>query len=465
MNFQRINPINGELASECVAMTVEQATQIAMNAQTGFEKWAQSSPIERRSCLNKAADELEALTAEFVTAMKNEIGATESWAMFNVTLAASMLREAASLTTHIKGEVIPSNKPGCWSMAVKQPVGVILGIAPWNAPIILGVRAVCTALACGNSVILKASEICPKTHSLIIDALAKAGFPEHVVNCVTNKPDDAAEIVGALIDAKEVKRINFTGSTEVGRIIAQRAGKQLKPCLLELGGKAPLLVLEDADLDEAVKAAAFGAFMNQGQICMSTERLIVVDAIADQFVQKFRDKVATLTAGDPTLGTHPLGAVVSTESVTKVNKLIKDAVSKGAELINGGASDSILMDATVLDFVTKEMNIYHDESFGPIVSIIRAKDKEHAIEIANDSQYGLSSSIFTQNIATALDMVGKIHSGICHINGATVHDEAQMPFGGVGDSGYGRFGGQNGINEFTETRWVTIETKDGHFPI
>jgi len=376
-----------------------------------------------------------------------------------------MLREAAALTTQIGGETIPSDKPGCLAMAVREPVGVILGIAPWNAPIILGVRAISTALACGNAVILKASELCPRTHSLIIEACAEAGFPDGTVNIVTNDSADAADVVGALIDHPAVKRINFTGSTAVGRIIAKRAAEHLKPVLLELGGKAPLLVLDDADLDEAVKAAAFGAFMNQGQICMSTERLIVNETVADAFVEKLQAKVNTMPTGDPREGKAPLGAVVDERTVSKVNSLIDDAVSKGARLVSGGKSDSVLMQATVLDRVTPAMKIYREESFGPIVAVIRAQDSEDAVRIANDSEYGLSAAIFTRDSAKGLTLAKRIKSGICHINGPTVHDEAQMPFGGVGASGYGRFGGKAGIDQFTELRWITLETQPGHYPI
>jgi benzaldehyde dehydrogenase (NAD) len=397
--------------------------------------------------------------------MMGEIGSTAGWAMFNLGLAAGMVREAAALTTQISGEVIPSDKPGCLAMALKEPVGVLLGIAPWNAPIILGVRAIAVPLACGNAVILKASETCPRTHALIIEAFADAGFPDGVVNVVTNAPEDAAEVVGALIDAPEVKRINFTGSTSVGRIIAKRAAEHLKPCLLELGGKAPLIILDDADLDEAVKAAAFGAFMNQGQICMSTERIIVVDSVADAFAAKFAAKAQSMPAGDPRDGNTPLGAVVDQKTVTHVNALIDDATAKGAKLIAGGKSDSVVMPATVVDGVTAAMNIYAEESFGPVVGIIRAKDEADAIRIANDSQYGLSASVFTRDTARGLAVARQIHSGMCHINGPTVHDEAQMPFGGVGASGYGRFGGKAGIDSFTELRWISIETQPGHYPI
>ncbi|MEJ5975315.1 aldehyde dehydrogenase [Novosphingobium sp. PS1R-30] len=465
MEFNRINPLTGEVASSAAAMKAADIPAIAAKAGAAFPAWAAQGPNARRAVLMKASAALEARKDAFVAAMMAETGSTAGWAMFNLGLAAGMVREAAALTTQIAGEVIPSDKPGCLSMALKEPVGVILGIAPWNAPIILGVRAIAVPLACGNAVILKASETCPRTHALIIEAFAEAGFPEGVVQVVTNAPEDAGEVVGALIDAPEVKRINFTGSTHVGRIIAKRAAEHLKPCLLELGGKAPLLVLDDADLDEAVKAAAFGAFMNQGQICMSTERIIVVEAVADAFAEKFGAKAQSMATGDPREGNTPLGAVVDRKTVDHVNGLIADALGKGARLLSGGEADSVLMPATVVDGVTTAMNLYRDESFGPVVAMIRARDAEHAIELANDTEYGLSAAVFTRDTAKGLSVARRIKSGICHVNGPTVHDEAQMPFGGVGASGYGRFGGRQGIDSFTETRWITVETQPGHFPI
>jgi len=271
--------------------------------------------------------------------------------------------------------------------------------------------------------------------------------------------------VGALIDHPAVRRVNFTGSTAVGRIIARRCADQLKPCLLELGGKAPLLVLEDADLDEAVKAAAFGAFMNQGQICMSTERIIVVEAVADEFARRFAAKAAAMATGDPREGKTPLGAVADPRTVQRVNSLIDDATGQGARVIAGGRADTVLMPATVVAGVTASMKLYRDESFGPVVAVIRAKDEADAIRLANDSEYGLVAAVFTRDTARGLRVARQIRSGMCHINGPTVHDEAQMPFGGVGASGYGRFGGKAGIDQFTELRWITIETLPGHFPI
>jgi benzaldehyde dehydrogenase (NAD) len=272
-------------------------------------------------------------------------------------------------------------------------------------------------------------------------------------------------VVGALIDHPAVRRVNFTGSTAVGRIIARRCAEQLKPCLLELGGKAPLLVLEDADLDEAAKAAAFGAFMNQGQICMSTERVIVVEAVAEQFLRRFAAKAAALGTGDPREGQAPLGAVVDRRAVERVNALIDDAIARGGKLIAGGRAETVLMPATVIDGVNPAMKLYRDESFGPVVAVIRARDEPDAIRLANDSEYGLVAAVFTRDTARGLRVARQLRSGMCHINGPTVHDEAQMPFGGLGASGYGRFGGKAGIDQFTELRWITIETQPGHYPI
>lgn len=463
--FDRMNPLTGDVATRAAAATVADAAAAADAAEAALPGWAALGPGARRAALTRAADAMVARQADFIAAMQAETGATAAWAGFNHMLAVNMVREAAAMTTQIGGEVIPSDKPGCIAMAVREPAGVVLGIAPWNAPIILGVRAIAMPLACGNTVVLKASEQCPETHALIARCFVEAGLGDGVVNLVTNAPQDAGEVVGALIDHSAVRRVNFTGSTAVGRIIAKRAAEHLKPCLLELGGKAPLLVLDDADLDEAVKAAAFGAFMNQGQICMSTERIIVVDAVADAFVQKFAAKVATLGVGDPREGKAALGAVIDRKTVEHVDGLVRDALADGARLAAGGDADGVLMPAHVVDRVTPEMRLFREESFGPVVAVIRAADEADAIALANDTEYGLSASVFTRDIARGLKVARAIKSGICHVNGPTVHDEAQMPFGGVKASGYGRFGGKAGIDAFTELRWITIETEQGHYPI
>ena len=395
--------------------------------------------------------------------MAAETAMTAGWVGFNVHLAASMLREAASMTTQITGEIIPSDKPGCFSMALRQPAGVVLGIAPWNAPVILGIRAIAMPLACGNTTILKASEICPGTHALIGEILAEAGLGSGIVSVVTNAPQDAQAIVEALVAHPAVRRVNFTGSTRVGRTIAQICARHLKPVLLELGGKAPLVVLDDADLGQAVNAAAFGAFMNQGQICMATERIVVDDSIADEFVEKLARKADSLPAGDPAKGDVVLGAVISRDAADRIESLIVDAIQKGARLAAGGHRDGTIMEATVLDDVTPAMRIYGEESFGPVVAVVRVRGVEEAIRVANDNEYGLASAVFGRDVGRALEVAKRIDAGITHINGPTVHDEAQMPFGGVKGSGYGRFGGKAAIAEFTDLRWITIEGPQ-HYP-
>ena len=461
--FDRLDPMTGEVASRAAAATVADAIAAADAAAAAFPAWSATGPSERRMKLLAAADKLEARDKEFAETMLVETGGTGPWAHFNVHLAAGMLREAASMTTQIAGETIPADKPNSFAMSIRQPVGVVLGIAPWNAPVILGVRAIAMPLACGNTVVLKASEICPATHRLIGTVLREAGLPAGVVNVVTHAPADASKVVETLIAHQAVRRINFTGSTKVGRLIAEMAARYLKPVLLELGGKAPLVILDDADLDEAVKAAAFGAFANQGQICMSTERIIVDAKIADDFAARLAKRVAALPVGDPT-GPVVLGSLVDLEAVEHVQRLVADAVSHGAKVLTGATAQGTIMQGTVVDGVTAQMALFREESFGPQVSITRASSDEDAVRLANDTEYGLSAAVFSRDIARALHVARQIQSGICHINGPTVHDEAQMPFGGTKGSGYGRFGGKAAIDEFTELRWITIQSGTRHYP-
>jgi acyl-CoA reductase-like NAD-dependent aldehyde dehydrogenase len=462
--FDRHDPISGEVATRASAACVADARAAADAAAAAFPKWSAAGPSERRAKLERAANLLESCAEQFTTILTAETGATGGWGHFNVHTAASMLREAAAMTTQIAGEVIPSDVPGSLAMAIRQPAGVVLGIAPWNAPIILGVRAIAMPLACGNTVILKASEICPATHRLIGTVLNEAGLGEGVVNVISHDPKVSEPIAEALISHPAVKRVNFTGSTRVGKIIAGLSAKYLKPALLELGGKAPLIVLEDADLDAAVDATVFGAFANSGQICMSTERVIVEDRVADQFATKLARRVAALPCGDPRNGEFVLGSVVGKATVDRMQRLVNEAVARGAKVLCGGEWEGTIMKGIVVDHVTPDMALFREESFGPQVSITRAKSAEDAVKLANDTEYGLSAAIFSRDIGRAIELAKRIDSGICHINGPTVHDEAQMPFGGVKASGYGRFGGKAGVSEFTDLRWITIQTSPRHYP-
>jgi len=467
--FERRNPLDGSVATRAPAGSAADAVLAVEAAAEAFKTWSQTGPTERRMLLLKAADALEAKLPQFVEAVSAETGATGTWAGFNVMLGASMIREAAALTTQIAGEIIPSDVPGSLAMGVRQPAGVVLGIAPWNAPVILGVRAICVPLACGNTVVLKGSENCPRTHQLIVQAFQDAGFPPGVVNYLTNAPADAGAVVEAMVAHPAVRRVNFTGSTRVGKLIALTCARYLKPAVLELGGKAPLLVLDDADLNDAVNGATFGAFANSGQICMSTERIIVDKKIADDFVAMFTKKVKSLPLGDPrsaSKGAGPvvLGSVIGMSTVEHCNALIDDALAKGAKLLCGGKASDTLMPATLLDHVTPKMRIFYEETFGPLKCIVRVDGVDAAVDCANDNEYGLSAAVFGRDVARALNVARRIESGICHVNGPTVHDEAQMPFGGVKGSGMGRFGGKAGVHEFTDLRWITVQTTPRHYP-
>jgi acyl-CoA reductase-like NAD-dependent aldehyde dehydrogenase len=463
--FVRCNPDNGQTVTVAAAASVEDVRIAVESSATALRKWSAVGPTARRDILLEAAELLHERTEELGDLMVRETGASAGWAKFNTHLAHGMLREAASLTTQIKGEVIPADKPGSFSMAIRRPAGVVVSIAPWNAPIILAVRSFATALACGNTVVLKASESSPGTQYLLARILRDAGLPPGVLNLLTNAPADAAKIGEALISHPAVRRVNFTGSTKTGRIVAETAARYLKPVLLELGGKAPLLILADADVDNAVRAAVFGGFMHQGQICMSTERIVIDASIADDFAQKLAKRAGNYQIREPGQAGFALGSMISRDAASRAEELVKDAVAKGAKLLAGGKIRGATMSATVLDGVTPSMKVYYEESFAPVVCVVRVADVEEAVRIANDTEYGLSSAIFSRDVKLALDIAQRLDFGCCHINGPSVYDEAHMPLGGMKASGYGRFGGQPGINEFTEVQWISIEDPNQHYPM
>jgi len=463
--FERIDPFTGVVATVAAAASSSDAVRAVDAAHAAFPAWAATPPGERRMLLTAAADLLMERAAEIAGVMAEEIGGTFGWGMFNCDLASRMLREAAAQTYAAGGEVIPSDVPGSLAFAVRQPAGVVVGMAPWNAPVILGVRAVAAPLAFGNTVVLKGSELCPRTHAAIVRTLHDAGVPAGVVNLVLHSAEGAPEVVDALIAHPAVRRVNFTGSTKVGRIVAVKCAEHLTRCLLELGGKAPMVVLGDADLDAAAAAASFGAFLNSGQICMSTERIVVERSAAAALGEKLARRAADLVVGDPRDHGTMIGPVVNDAARERILALIEDARSQGAEVLAGGEADGNVIRPTVLAGVTSGMRIYGEESFGPVVTLTPVEGADEAVRVANDTPYGLSAAVFGSDVAAALDVARRIESGICHVNSSTVHDEPQMPFGGVKDSGWGRFGGKAALEEFTELRWMSVQQSPRHYPI
>ncbi|MFK7876024.1 MAG: aldehyde dehydrogenase [Paracoccaceae bacterium] len=433
------------------AIAVDTAVNAAASA---FPVWSRMPVADRVAILQKMMGALDIRRAEFYDLAAKEVGASQAWTSFTIDLAIGMLAHVASLTPALEDREVVDPQSGKHSIIRRQPAGVVLGMVPWNAPIVLGVRAVAGALMCGNTVVMKGSEHCPKTHQHLVDVLNDSGLPEGVLTCVVSDPENAHDTMVQLIAHPCVRRINFTGSTRVGRDVAMAAAGHLKPVLLALSGKAPLIVLDDADLDAAVEAACFGAFFNQGQICMSTDWIIVVKSIADAFVTKLQARTAQIKAADPVAEIATLGRLISEDAAKRVNGLIEDAVSKGARFLVGGQIDGCVMQPVLLDGIAANMRLYREETFGPLASIMRVHDAEEAVSIANDSEFGLNAAVFTGDLDRAQAIADRLEYGVVQINGPTVHDDPAMPFGGMKSSGYGRFGGEQVVHEFTELRWI-----------
>ncbi|MDN3027418.1 aldehyde dehydrogenase family protein [Streptomyces sp. S.PB5] len=461
-----LNPYTGEVYATVAAAGPEDVRRAVDAAEAAFPEWAALAPFARRAILLKAADLLETKGDQVAELMAHEAGGTRPWAHFNVYLAANMLREAAAAVTAPRGEVLTAQEQGALGLAVREPVGVVAAFAPWNAPVILGVRAVAAPLAAGNTVVVKASEDAPIACGLFVaDVLREAGLPDGVLNVVTNAREDAAETAEVLIADPRVRAVNFTGSTGVGRIIGEHAARHLKPAVLELGGKNSVIVLDDADVDYAVDAVTFSVFMNAGQICMSGDRILVHESLAEEFTRKFTAKTASLQAGDPGDPHTVIGPLVAASSAQRVAGLVEDAVAKGAKVLTGGGKpEGAVHPATVLTDVPKDAELYHAEAFGPVCVVETFTDDDAAVAVANDTENGLTCGIITENATHGLAVARGIRTGIVHINDQSVADEPQAPFGGFKASGYGRFGGRWGIEAFSNTRWVTIATQQAHYP-
>ncbi|WP_181801553.1 aldehyde dehydrogenase family protein [Streptomyces shenzhenensis] len=466
-----INPSTGQKYATVAASGVEDVNRAVDAAQAAFEDWAKTDPYTRREIFAKAADLMEQRREHIVDLMVGEVGATRLWASFNVTLAAEMLRETAALITAPLGEVLTTQRDGDLSLVVREPVGVVAAFSPWNAPVILGTRAVAAALAAGNTVVLKPSEVAPLSAGLLIgELLSDAGLPAGVLNVLTNDPADAPDIAEALIASPAVRAVNFTGSTNIGRIIGAHAARHLKPALLELGGKNAVIVLDDADIDYAVDAAAFAAFMNSGQICMSADRILVHESLADEFTAKFAAKVAALPSGtDPSA---VIGPLVNTDNdqrcglyaAQRIAALVADAVAKGAAVLVGGEVEDAVHPATVLTGVPAHADLHGAEAFGPVCVVDTFATDDEAVARANDTDQGLTAGIITENGTHGLRVARRLRTGIVHINDQSVADDPQAPFGGFKSSGYGRFGGRWGIEAFSNTRWITLATQHASYP-
>lgn len=463
--YDDLNPFTGEVFAKVTAGKRADAKRAVDAAAEAFPVWSHTLPAERQALFLKAADLLEKKQSEIVTILAEETGCTFGFAMFQAGFTPGLLREAAAQTHQATGEIIPANLPGASYMAIRQPVGVVAGIAPWNAPLILSLRSICMPIVYGNTAILKPSTESAAAGGVVLaEVFHEAGFPKGVLNLVTNGPGKSGEIGDEFIENPKVRRINLTGSSEVGRHLAEKAGRHLKRVALELGGQNPMIILRDGDIDNAVNAAAFGAFLHQGQICMSTRRIIVEKPVAGEFTEKFVKKVSAFKVGNPKEPDTIIGPLINKQQCDKVKASLDAAVRDGARILCGGKSEGLCYYPTVLTDVKLGTPFACEETFGPVVSVIEVENEEEAVAVANDTSYGLSAAVVTRDIAKGLAIAERIESGIVHINDQTVHDEPQVPFGGVKDSGWGRFGGRAALEEFTELRWVTMQLAPRHYP-
>ncbi|KAJ4204131.1 hypothetical protein NW759_014968 [Fusarium solani] len=452
--FDVINPSTGAVVHKSSNAHVSHGHVAAQAGARAFESWSQTTPAHRRNILLAAANIVEKRSSELKEYMMQENGSDEGWAEFNIHLAKECLLDCAGRIAAIEGRIPSPSDPTTAALVVKEPYGVVLAMAPWNAPYALGFRAVVWAIAAGNTVVFKGSELSPRSLWAVASVLQEAGLPNGVLNFITCNPHNAPEVTQTLISNPIIKKINFTGSTTVGRIIAGWAGASLKPLLLELGGKAPAIICEDADLDVAAKQCALGAFMYAGQICMSTERVLAHKSIRPKLEEKLREwtgKLFSSQSDSPVL--------ITDQAVAKNQSLVRDALAKGASLVCGDVdateSTKTRLRPIIVSNVKPSMEIYKTESFGPIVSIIEFETEDDALAIANDTEYGLTSAIFSRDLRRALRLAKKIETGAVHINRMTVHDESALPHGGAKSSGFGRFNA--GMEEWVRTKNITYD--------
>jgi acyl-CoA reductase-like NAD-dependent aldehyde dehydrogenase len=423
--------------------------------------WGQTLAAERELILQRAADVLENMRQEVVDVLIDEAGSTFGKAQFEVSFTVNMLRAVAGEARRVFGQVIPADLPGMMSFAIRRPLGVVGGISPFNFPLILGTKKVCLALAAGNTFVLKPSEETSLLGLKIAEVFHAAGLPKGVFNVV---PGDGKILGSVLLSDPRVRLVSFTGSTTVGKMIAIECAKNGKKVVLELGGKNPLIILKDADLDYAVSTACFGSFIHQGQICMAGSRIIVEEPIYNKFLDQFAAKVKTLKVGDPRDPHTVIGPLIRGSQCQMIDRKVKEAVAAGARLLTGGSYQGNFYQPTVLADVTPQMAVFRDELFGPVAAVTKAENAGHALKLANDTAYGLSSAVLTNDLQLAMKFALELEAGMVHINGPTVHDEATVPFGGVKDSGSGREGGHWSMDELTETKWITIQLGRRAYP-
>ncbi|SIS93033.1 aldehyde dehydrogenase family protein [Alicyclobacillus vulcanalis] len=461
--YQNLNPFDGSLVAEIRLASIEdidEAYRAAAEAQT---VWAQVNPFERQAVMEKALRIWEGYRDDIIQLVADEIGGTYIKAAIEFELVKNFLREAATYPLRMEGRLLPATIPGKENRLLRLPAGVVGILSPFNFPMCLSMRALAPAVACGNGVVLKPHEEAALTGgTLLAKVFEEAGVPRGLVNIVVA---DVQEIGDAFLEHPIPRIISFTGSTAVGRHIAEVAGRHLKRVTLELGGNSALIVLEDADLDLAVDAAVFSRFTHQGQICMCANRVIAVKDVYDAFLEKFVDRVSKLKVGDPRDPQTVIGPLINRRQVDRLIQVVEASIEQGARAAYRGPVDGNVVGPVVLADVREDMACARDEMFGPVVAVMKVEDEDEAVRVANNSDYGLTGAVITRDVERGLRVAMRVETGMFHVNDGTVNDEPLVAFGGEKASGVGRYNGEWGLEEFTTLKWISIQRERRQYPI
>ena len=457
------DPYRGDTLAELAQADETDLDEAYDTAVAAQRDWAAAPPTERATVMRAAADIMGTRKDEIVDWLIRETGGTIAKAELEWSLVRSVMWEAASMPHHVEGRIMPSDIPGKESRVYREPVGVVAVISPWNFPLQLSNRSVAPALATGNAVVLKPAGDTPVTGGLLLARIfEEAGLPPGVLSVVVGSGSDIGD---AIVEHPVPRVVSFTGSTPVGKGIAQKAG--LKKLALELGGNGPLVVLDDADLDLAVQAAVFGSFFHQGQICMIANRLIVDASVHDEFLRRFLDRVSDLQVGDPTVPETHLGPVINSSQLEGIQEKVQRAQEQGPEVLLSGepfGPTGLCLPPQVLAG-GNDVATAREEVFGPVMTVIRADGEDDALRLANDTEYGLSSAVFSRDVERAVRFARRVQAGMTHVNDSPVNDDANTAFGGEKGSGIGRFGGQWAVDEFTTDHWISVQHQPRQYAI
>ena len=451
--FEVLNPLDDSLYAYAAKGTGDDIINAVAAAKAAFTYYKETTPTERERWLLRVAEIMEERQKDLVDCLIDEIGSPVQKAMFEFTKGLTMVRAAAGLCRNVRGETIPSDRASTFSMSIREPLGVVAVITPFNVPLIKTTRLVANALAVGNTVVHLPSEMAPHLSLIFAEIVAEAGIPDGVYNVVTGM---GAEIGDDLTSHKDIDFVTFTGSTLVGQHINEICAKNKTPNTLELGGKSPTIILADADLDKVMPLAARSVFMFAGQACIASSRFYVERPLYEEFVKRFSKIIGKLVMGDLRDPNTVIAPIISLRQRERIKSHIDDARAKGANVI-GGEWEGNRCQPTLLTEVSEDMSVCRTETFGPVTAIYSIENYDEGLEKANDTEYGLSSAIFTKDIDKAFHFARNSNAGMCHINGPTIHDEAHVPFGGNGESGVGREGTDSDMEAMTELKWVTVQ--------